>query len=41
MGIYRGEVYEIMGAIAELIADMRILLAILGWEDDGETQADT
>jgi hypothetical protein len=40
MGIYRGEVYAIMAALAQLVHDVRIVLAILGWEDDEETEAD-
>ena len=38
MGIYRGEVYEIMGALADLRADVREIVRYLLDEDDDETE---
>ncbi len=42
-GIYRGEVMAIMGALADLQADTRAILALLGDEEDGggEEEVDT
>jgi hypothetical protein len=36
-GIYRGEVYAIVGALADVMTDTRQILAILRGEDDEES----
>jgi hypothetical protein len=36
MGIYRGEVYEIMGALADLKVDVNEVLSYLRDEDDDD-----
>ena len=39
LGIYRGEVLAMMGALADIYSDTSRILAILeGEEDDGEAQ---
>ena len=37
-GIYRGEVLTIMGALADIYADTGRILAILGYEEDGDEE---
>ncbi len=37
-GIYRGEVLAIMGALADIQADARAILAVLTGEDDDEEE---
>lgn len=41
-GIYRGEVLDIMGALADLRSDVADILELLGEEEDGqEEETDT
>jgi hypothetical protein len=39
-GIYRGEVYSIMGALADIGVDLRRLLMYFEGEDDEEEEED-
>ena len=39
-GIYRGEVYAIMGALANIDVNVRRVLRALGEEDDEEEEED-
>jgi hypothetical protein len=39
LGIYRGEVLAIMGALADISVDTRAILALLEGEDDEEEEA--
>jgi hypothetical protein len=36
MGIYRGEVFAIMGALADVIAGVRQIIGLLDREDEDE-----
>jgi hypothetical protein len=38
VGIYRGEVFAIMGALADLKADVKTILGYIEEEDDGEEE---
>ena len=37
-GIYRGEVIAMMGALADIQSDTRMILGILGYEEDGDEE---